>query len=409
MDFAHSDKVRALQQQVTDFMDRYVYAAEPVHAQQVHDSGTWHFHPPIMEELKAKAKAQGLWNLFLPHSEYGAGLNNLEYSPLCEIMGRSLIAPEVFNCNAPDTGNMEILAEYGSREQKKQWLEPMLEGTMRGGFSMTEPETPGSDPTQLISRAERKGNEYIINGHKWFTTNALHPNCKVLIAMLVTNPDAAPYKRASMIMVPMDTPGVRVERALPVFNHSEVGGHGEIYYENVRVPVSSLLGPEGEGFTVAQARLGPGRIHHCMRAIGGAERALDLLLQRAQNRWTHGSLLSEKGAVQTMIAESRVEIEQARLLVLYTAWKMDTVGKSEARREIAMVKNAAARMFQNVTDRAIQVHGAMGMTNDVPLANLWVYSRLLRLGDGPDEVHNMSIARRELRRMEAISAAKAAS
>jgi acyl-CoA dehydrogenase len=351
-----------------------------------------------MEDLKAKAREAGLWNLFLPHSDYGAGLSNLEYAPLAEIMGRSLIGPEVFNCNAPDTGNMEILAEYGTPEQKERWLIPLLEGSIRSCFSMTEPETAGSDPTLLKSSAARAGDEYVINGHKWFTTNAAHPNARIVIAMVVTAPDAPPHQRASMILVPMDTPGFRIARAVPVFNHKGGEGHCEIFYENCRVPATNLLGEEGSGFAIAQARLGPGRIHHCMRAIGGSERALELMCRRAQSRWAHGSALADKGVVQTWIAESRMEIEQARLLVLYTAWKMDTVGKKEARQEISMVKTVAANVFQRVCDRAIQTHGALGVTNDIPLAKLWVYARYLRIGDGPDEVHNMGVARRELRR-----------
>jgi len=398
MDFAYSDKVQRLREQLTGFMERHVYPAEPIHAEQVATSGDPHHHAPIMEELKAKARQAGLWNLFLPHSNYGAGLSNLEYAPLAEIMGRSLIGPEVFNCNAPDTGNMEILAEYGTQEQKERWLTPLLEGSIRSCFSMTEPETAGSDPTLLKASAIRAGDKYVINGHKWFTTNAAHPNARIVIAMVVTAPDAPPHQRASMILVPMDTPGFRIARAIPVFNHKGGEGHCEIFYENCRVPAANLLGEEGSGFAIAQARLGPGRIHHCMRAIGGSERALELMCRRAQSRWTHGSALAEKGVIQTWIAESRMEIEQARLLVLYTAWKMDTVGKKGARQEISMVKTVAANVFQRVCDRAIQTHGALGVTNDSPLARLWVYARYLRIGDGPDEVHNMGVARRELRR-----------
>ena len=398
MDFAYSDKVQRLRDQLTEFMERHVYPAEPVHAEQVAASGDPHHHAPIMEDLKAKAREAGLWNLFLPHSDYGAGLSNLEYAPLAEIMGRSLIGPEVFNCNAPDTGNMEILADYGTPAQKDRWLTPLLEGSIRSCFSMTEPETAGSDPTLLKSSAARAGDEYVINGHKWFTTNAAHPNARIVIAMVVTAPDAPPHQRASMILVPMDTPGFRIARAVPVFNHKGGEGHCEIFYENCRVPATNLLGEEGSGFAIAQARLGPGRIHHCMRAIGGSERALELMCRRAQSRWAHGSALADKGVVQTWIAESRMEIEQARLLVLYTAWKMDTVGKKEARQEISMVKTVAANVFQRVCDRAIQTHGALGVTNDIPLAKLWVYARYLRIGDGPDEVHNMGVARRELRR-----------
>jgi len=407
MDFEYNEKTKSLLAKLTDFMEKYVYAAEKTYHEQVEASGNKHFHPPILEELKAKAKAQGLWNLFLPDSRYGAGLTNLEYAPLSEVMGRSLIASEIFNCNAPDTGNMEILAEFGSEAQKKQWLQPLLDGKIRSCFSMTEPETAGSDPTLLRTRAVRQGDSYVINGHKWFTSNASHPNCKIAIAMVVTDPDAEPYRRASQILVPLDTPGMRIARPIPVVNHDGGHGHCEVYYENCKVPASNLLGKEGDGFMISQARLGPGRIHHCMRAIGGAERALDLMCRRAATRYTHGSLLSEKGLIQNWIAESRLEIDQARLLVLYTAWKMDRFGKKEARQEISMVKTVAANMYQRVCDRAMQVHGAMGLTNDTPLMNMWAYSRTLRLADGPDEVHNMVVARREIKRVAELKTAAA--
>ena len=408
MDFEHSDKVKALMKQVNDFMETHVYAAESVYDEQREASGDKHFHPPIMEEMKAKAKAAGLWNLFLPHPDYGAGLNNLEYAPLAEIMGRSLIGSEAFNCSAPDTGNMEILAEYGTPEQKDQWLKPLLEGKIRSCFSMTEPDTAGSDPTLLKTRAVRDGNDYVIDGHKWFTSNATHPNCKIVIAMVVTDPDASKHRRASQILVPMDTPGFKVVRPVPVFNDDGGHGHCEVLYENVRVPASNLLGEEGDGFPIAQARLGPGRIHHCMRAIGGAERALDLMCERATTRFAHGSVLADKGVIQNWIAESRMEIDQARWLVLHTAWKMDKYGKKEARQEISMVKTVAANMFQRVCDRAMQVHGAMGITNDRPLFGFWSYARILRIADGPDEVHNMIVARREIRRFAKIAKPAAA-
>ena len=400
MDFEFNDKTKALLEKVTAFMNQHVYAAEKVHDQQVEASGDKHCFPPIMEELKEKARAQGLWNLFLPDSKYGAGLTNLEYAPLCEVMGRSLIAPEIFNCNAPDTGNMEILAEFGTEEQKAQWLQPLLDGKIRSAFSMTEPDVAGSDPTLLQTRAVREGDEYVINGRKWFSSNASHPNCKITIAMVVTDPEAPKHMRATQILVPLDTPGLTVVRPVAVFNDDGGHGHCEITYENCRVPVSNVLGGEGEGFAIAQARLGPGRIHHCMRAIGGAQRALDMMIERALTRYTHGSHLSDKGIIQEWIAQSRMEIEQARLLVLYTAWKIDRFGKKEARHEISMIKTVAANMFQTVVDRAIQTHGALGTTNDVPLAKMWAYARILRLADGPDEVHNMVIARREVRRMQ---------
>ena len=403
MDFEYSDKVKALREKLLNFMEHHVYPAESVYDEQVRDSGNKNHHPRIMEELKAKARAQGLWNLFLPNPQYGAGLTNLEYAPLAEIMGRSLIASEAFNCSAPDTGNMEILAEFGTPEQKERWLKPLLDGKIRSCFSMTEPEVAGSDPTLLRGRAVRDGDHYVINAHKWFSSNAAHPNCTIAIAMVVTDPDAEKHRRASQILVPLDTPGVNNIRAVPVFNHDGGEGHCEIRYENVRVPASNLLGKEGDGFMISQARLGPGRIHHCMRAVGGSERALDLMCERAANRFAHGSLLSDKGLIQNWIAESRLEIDQARWLVLYAAWKMDKYGKKEARQEISMVKTVAANTFQKVVDRSIQVHGAMGTTNDVPLARLWSYARILRIADGPDEVHNMVVARREIKRFVAQS------
>jgi acyl-CoA dehydrogenase len=400
MHFEFNDKTKGLIEQVTRFMEEHVYPAEKVHEQQVEASGDKHHHPQIMEDLKSKARAQGLWNLFLPDPRYGAGLTNLEYAPLAEIMGRSLIASEAFNCAAPDTGNMEILAEFGTEAQKEKWLKPLLEGKIRSCFSMTEPEVAGSDPTLLRTRAVRDGDSYVIDGHKWFTSNAAHPNCRIAIAMVVTDPDAPPHRRASQILVPLDTPGMKIVRPVHVFNDNGGHGHCEVTYKDCRVPASNLLGKEGDGFPIAQARLGPGRIHHCLRAIGGAQRALDMMCERALTRIAHGGPLAEKGVVQEWIAKSRMEIEQARLLVLYAAWKIDTFGKKEARHEISMIKTVAANMFQAVVDRAIQVHGALGTTNDVPLARLWAYARILRLADGPDEVHNMVVARRELRRVK---------
>jgi len=396
MDFALTPKVEDLRKRLVAFMNEYVYPAEKVADEQVHASGDEHIEPPIVKELKQRAKAQGLWNLFLPDEVYGAGLKNWEYGLLCEIMGRSFIAPRIFNCNAPDTGNMEILAEFGSAEQKRRWLEPMLAGDMRSCFSMTEPETAGSDPTLLRTRAARVGDDYVINGHKWFTTGAY--GAGFAIVMAVTDPEAPPHRRASMIIVPADTPGFNLIRAVPVMGHTGGGGHCEIRYEDCRVPASSVLGGEGDGFAIAQARLGPGRIHHCMRCIGAAERALELMCQRANTRYAHGSLLADKSVIQNWVAESRMEIEQARLLTLFAAWKMDTVGKKEARQEIAMIKVVAANMMMNVLDRAIQVFGAMGVSDDTPIARMWRDGRTMRLADGPDEVHKMTIARRELRR-----------
>ena len=342
------------------------------------------------------AKAAGLWNLFLPDAEHGAGLTNWEYGMLAELMGRSLAASMAFNCAAPDTGNMEILAEFGTPEQKKRWLTPLLEGDIRSCFSMTEPEVAGSDPTLLRTRAVRDGNHWVINGHKWFTSGAI--GASVAIVMAVSNPDNAPHLRASMILVPLDTPGFNLIRPVPVMGHAGGSGHCEIRYENCRVPAENLLGPEGAGFMIAQARLGPGRIHHCMRAIGAAERALEMMCQRAITRVAFGGPLAEKQFVQEMIATSRMEIDQARLLVLHAAWKMDTVGKKEARQEISMIKVVAANICMNVLDRAIQVHGALGVSDDTPLARMWRDLRMLRLADGPDEVHKAVIARRELKR-----------
>jgi len=398
MDFSLTPKVEDIRNRLIAFMDEYVYPNEKVAAEQVHASGDEHLEPPIVKELKKKAKAQKLWNLFLPDDEYGAGLKNWEYGTLCEIMGRSYIAPRVFNCAAPDTGNMEILAEFGTPAQKQRWLEPMLAGEMRSCFSMTEPETAGSDPTLLQTRAVRDGDHYVINGHKWFTSGAY--GASFAIAMVVTDPDAPPHRRASMIIVPTDTPGFNLIRAVSVMGHTGGGGHCEIRYEDCRVPATNMLGVEGGGFAIAQARLGPGRIHHCMRCIGAAERALELMCKRANTRYTHGSLLAEKSVIQNWIAESRMEIEQARLLTLYAAWKMDTVGKKEARQEIAMIKVVAANMMMIVLDRAIQTFGAMGVSDDTPIARMWRDGRSMRLADGPDEVHKMTIARRELRKWQ---------
>ena len=396
MDFSLGPKVEDLRNRVISFMDEHVYAAEKVAAEQVHASGNPHLEPPIVKELKRKARAQGLWNLFLPDKEYGAGLNNWEYGVLCETMGRSPIAPRIFNCNAPDTGNMEILAEFGTPEQKKRWLQPLLDGETRSCFSMTEPETAGSDPTLLRTRAVRQGDHYVINGHKWFTSGAY--GAAFAIAMVVTDPDAPPHRRASQIIVPTDTPGFNLIRPVPVMGHTGGGGHAEVRYEDCRVPVTNVLGGEGMGFAIAQARLGPGRIHHCMRCIGAAERAFELMCKRANTRYTHGSLLADKGIIQTWIADSRIEIDSARLMVLNAAWKMDTIGKKEARQEIAMIKVVVPNMMLAVLDRAIQVHGAMGVSDDTPIARMWRDGRSMRIADGPDEVHKMTIARRELRK-----------
>jgi acyl-CoA dehydrogenase len=396
MDFEPTERVKILQDQVQRFMDEHIYDAERVAYEQVEASGDPHHMPEILEELKQKAKSIGLWNLFLPDSEWGAGLTNLEYAPLCEIMGRSPIAPRAFNCAAPDTGNAEILAEFGSPEVKDRWLRPLLEGEIRSCFSMTEPEVSSADPTQLQTLAKRDGDEYVINGLKWFTSGAI--GSKFAIVMAVTNPEAAPHERASQIIVPTDTPGFNILRAVSVMGHAGGGGHCEIRYEDCRVPVSNLLGPEGSGFTIAQARLGPGRIHHCMRCIGMAQRSYEIMVNHAANRKLQGEPLGTRQFVQDFIATSKMEIDQARLLTLHAAWKMDTVGKKEARQEISMIKVVAANMLMNVCDRAIQTLGALGVSDDTPVAAFWRNGRSLRIADGPDEVHKMVIARRELRK-----------
>jgi acyl-CoA dehydrogenase len=396
MDFEYSDTTKQLLTQLERFMDDHVYPNERTYHEQWEAGGDPHGEPPIMRELRGKAKGLGLWNLFLPDKEHGAGLTNLEYAPLCEVMGRSPIAPRVFNCNAPDTGNMEILAEFGSPEQKEKWLRPMLEGEFRSCFSMTEPEVSGADPTGLRTRAERVGDEYVINGHKWYTSGAY--GARFAIVMAVTNPDAPPHMRASQIIVPTDTPGFNLVRAVSVMGEAAHGGHCEIYYENCRVPVANRLGPEHSGFVIAQARLGPGRIHHCMRCIGAAERALEIMCRHANSRVAFGGVLAEKQFVQDWVAQSRMEIDQARLLVEKAAWKMDTYGKKDARQEISMIKVVVPNMMMAVLDRAIQCLGSLGMSDDTVVAGMWRHGRGMRIADGPDEVHKMVIARRELRR-----------
>ena len=396
MDFNPSPTVRELKTRIAAFMERHIFPAEAEILAQNDDIRPGVPYPSALLPIRQRAKAEGLWNLFLPDKEYGAGLTNWEYGILCELMGRSFAAPAAFNCAAPDTGNMEILAEFGSAEQKKRWLDPLLAGDIRSCFSMTEPEVAGSDPTLLRTRAVRDGDHWVIDGHKWFTSGAI--GASVAIVMTVTDPEAAPHLRASMIVVPIDTSGLNIVRPVPVMGHAGGGGHCEIRYEGCRVPAANLLGPVGGGFAIAQARLGPGRIHHCMRAIGGAERALEMMCRRANTRVAFGSLLAEKQFVQDMIALSRMEIDQARLLVLHAAWKMDTVGKKEARQEISMIKVVAANVYMSVLDRAIQVHGALGVSDDTPLARMWREGRMLRLADGPDEVHKQVIARRELGR-----------
>ncbi|HLM27598.1 MAG TPA: acyl-CoA dehydrogenase family protein [Thermoleophilaceae bacterium] len=399
MDFRPSDRVASLLERLRTFSEEHVVPVEnellAALDQEVRPGVPY---PAALVEIRERAKAEGLWNLFLPDEEYGPGLTNWEYGMLCDEMGRSQVTPMAFNCSAPDTGNAEILAEHGTPQQRSRWLDPLLEGTIRSCFSMTEPETSGSDPTGLAARAELRDGEWVINGHKWFTSG--YNGAEVAIAMVVTDPDAAPHKRASMICVPIDTPGFHGIRPVSVMGHDGGPGHWEVRYEDVRVPEDNLLGPRGAGFPIAQDRLGPGRIHHCMRAIGSAERAFELMCERAQRRESFGGKLADKQFVQDFVAKSRMEIDSARLMVLHAAWKMDTEGKREARQEISMVKVIAAQMHQEVVDRAMQVHGALGMSDDVPLALAWRQGRWLRIADGPDEVHKASIARRELNRFK---------
>ena len=397
MDFTPSPRVESLKQRVVEFLNTHVYPVEMELLGDDHLVKTGVAYPPRLVEIRKKAKEAGLWNLFLP-GEHGAGLTNWEYGILCEEMGRSLIAPAVFNCSAPDTGNIEILEEFGTPEQQKRWLRPLLDGEIRSCFSMTEPEVAGSDPTLIQTRAVKDGDHWVINGHKWFTSGAV--GASIAIVMTVSDPDAAPHLRATMILVPTDAKGFNLIRPVSVMGHTGGGGHCEIRYEDCRVPITSTLGSEGGGFMIAQARLGPGRIHHCMRAIGAAERAIELMCKRANTRVAFGEPLAKKQFVQEMIATSRMEVDQARLLTLHAAWKMDTVGKREARQEISMIKVVAANVCMQVLDRAIQVHGALGVTDDTPLAGMWRGLRMLRLADGPDEVHKMVIARRELSRFK---------
>jgi len=398
MDFNPSPELAALRERVLDFIDAEIYPQEREIMEALDaEVGPGVPYPQRLVEVRKKARADGLWNLFMPDERFGPGLKNWEYGLLCEEMGRSpMAAPMAFNCAAPDTGNMEILAEHGTPEQRERWLEPLLEGRIRSCFSMTEPEVSGSDPTLLQARAELDGDEWVVNGHKWFTSGAV--GADLAIAMVVTDPDAPPYSRASMICVPTDNPGFNLVRPISVMGHDGGPGHCEIRYEECRVPKEFLLGERGAGFAVAQDRLGPGRIHHCMRAIGTAERAHEMMCRRANERSAFGGPLADKQFVQESIATSRMEIDQARLLTLYAAWKMDTEGKRAARQAISAIKIVAANMVMDVLDRAIQIHGSLGMTDDTPLAIMWRFSRMLRLADGPDEVHKMVLARRELNR-----------
>jgi acyl-CoA dehydrogenase len=400
MEFELTDRCKDFQERLLVFMDDCVYPAEAVYRQQMAESIDPHFHPPIIEDLKGEARRRGLWNLFHPHKEWGPGLSNAEYAPLAEIMGRSTIASEACNCSAPDTGNMEVLTLFGSPDIQERWLRPLLDGEIRSSFAMTEPAVASSDATNIQLRIERDGDQYVLNGRKWWTSNALHANCRVLIVMGKTDPDAPRHKQQSMIVVPLDTPGVTVLRGLTVFGYQDREGHAEVDFKDARVPAANLLSEEGDGFMISQARLGPGRIHHCMRTIGAAERALELMCRRAASRVTFGERLSDRANIQDWIAEARIEIEMVRLLTMKTAWLMDTVGNRQARIEIAAIKVAAPDIALRVIDRAIQVHGGGGVSDDFPLAEMWAHQRTLRLADGPDEVHKRTIALRELRRWE---------
>jgi acyl-CoA dehydrogenase len=397
MDFNFSKESLELQDKLKTFFVDHIYPNEELYEKAIIDSGDPLHIPEILNELKSKAKSENLWNLFLPDKEYGYGLSNVDYAPLAEITGHNWWAPEVFNCSAPDTGNMEILAEFGTAEQKKQWLEPLLEGEIRSCFAMTEPNVASSDATNIGSSIVSDGDNYVINGRKWWTSNAINPNAKICIFMGVTNPDSPPYQRQSQVLVPMDSEGLSIIRPMQVFGYDDgYTGHPELLFENVVVPKSNIIGGEGMGFKIAQARLGPGRIHHCMRAIGMAERALSLMIDRSLERETFGQKLAEQGVIQDWIARSRIKIEEARLLTLKTAWLIDTVGKEEAKIEISSIKVSVVEAASYVIDKAIQTFGAMGLSQDTPLARMSAGARVLRIADGPDEVHLRSIARREI-------------
>ena len=399
MDFGLSPVAADLRERLVAFMDEHVVPAEAVYREQMTAAGNPHHHAPIIEELKAEARTRGLWNLFLPHkTQWTDGLSNLDYAPLAEVMGRSPLASEACNCNAPDTGNMEVLTMFGTAEQQERWLHPLLEGEIRSCFSMTEPAVASSDATNIQLRIERQGDEYVLNGRKWFISGAMHPHCTISIVMGKTDPDAAAHRQQSMVLVPMDTPGITVMRNLTVFGYADPEGHCEVDYDDVRVPVENVLGEEGGGFAIAQARLGPGRIHHCMRTIGAAERALELLCQRLLGRVAFGKSIAEQGVWEERIANARIDLDQSRLYTLYAAWLMDTQGNKAARTEIAGIKVAVPRMALGVIDDAIQGFGAAGVSQDTPLAQLYAGVRCLRLADGPDEVHRRTIAQRELRK-----------
>ncbi|MFL5824370.1 MAG: acyl-CoA dehydrogenase family protein [Solirubrobacteraceae bacterium] len=404
MEFEFSDRCQELRERLLSFMDEHVLPSEATYHEQLVDSGNPHFHPPVMEELKERAREHGLWNLFLPHEDPDLGvpgLSNLDYAPLAEIMGRSHIASEACNCAAPDTGNMEVLTLFGSPEQKEQWLRPLLEGDIRSAFIMTEPEVASSDATNIQLRIERDGDDYVLNGRKWWSSGAMRDRCKIMIVMGKTDPDGPLFRQQSMILVEPGTPGVSILRNLPVFGYVDQESHAEILFEDVRVPATNLVANEGDGFLIAQARLGPGRIHHCMRTLGAAERALELMCERATSRVTFGQPLAERANIQDWIAESRIEIDMARLLTLKAAWLMDTVGNKHARTEISAIKVAAPNVALKVIDRAIQVFGGAGVSDDFPLATMYAHLRTLRLADGPDEVHKRTLARHELRKVAA--------
>ncbi len=396
MDFEPSQRCTEFKERLGAFMDEHIHPAEEVYERQLRESGDPHHQPAIMEELKVRAREAGLWNMFLPDPDDGAGLSNADYAPLAEMLGRSHIASEACNCSAPDTGNMEVLYHFGTDEQKERWLRPLLDGEIRSAFAMTEPDVASSDATNIQLRIERDGEDYVLNGRKWWTSNAMHPHCKIMIVMGKTTTDGPIHKQQSQILVPMDTPGVTIVRDLMVFGYNDQEGHAEVDFKDVRVPVSNLIAGEGDGFMIAQARLGPGRIHHCMRAIGAAERALEAMCKRAVSRVTFGAPIATRGNVLDWIAESRIEIEMARLLTLKAAWLMDTVGNRHARTEISAIKVAAPNVALKVLDRAIQLHGGGGVSEDFGLATAYAHLRTLRLADGPDEVHKLSIARREL-------------
>ena len=398
MDFEFTPRARELRDRLGSFMDQHVYPNERVYDRQLAEAADPHALPPVMRELKEKARAEGLWNLFLSHGDWGAGLSNLEYAPLAEIAGRSLIGPEVFNCSAPDTGNMELLALFGTPQQQERWLVPLLDARIRSCFAMTEPEVASSDPRNLRTRITRDGDEYVVDGRKWYTSGILDPDCALIILMGVSDPDAPTYRQQSMLLIPRDTPGVTVLRDLPMFGYTDRLGHGEVLFEGVRVPAANLLGREGEGFALAQGRLGPGRMHYAMRAVGFAERALELMCRRVLAREAFGGPLADQGVIREWIARSRIEIEQLRLLVFKSAWLMDTVGNAAARMEVAAIKVAALEVAHRVVDRAVQAHGAAGVSDDTVLARLFAITRALRIADGPDEVHLRTVARLELAR-----------